>query len=321
MKKPEISEKIIAQIRAWPEVAAWPEVITILERVKDVPYPDWELPIIVCRAVGGRPEKALPGAASVACMQRSILLVDDMLDEDPRGKHHQYGYGASANLALAFQAIAFRLVEQADVGDAQRTALTSTLAQMAQTTALGQYLDTQNLTGEEDYWNVVRTKSGPFYGAAYKTGALLGNASLEMADGLYKLGALIGEIIQLEDDLVDAFETPANADWQQGRNNLLILYARTAAHPDRERFISLVPQIDDSNALEKAQRILVACGAVSYCAYELVERYRAARDLLDSLCLPDPAPILDILVRYADTLIDRLQLGGVEVSRDTLLNA
>jgi geranylgeranyl pyrophosphate synthase len=321
VKQPDIAEKIIAQIRALPEVGAWPEIIAILERVKDVPYPDWELPIIVCRAVAGRTEKALPGAAAVACMQRSILLVDDMLDEDPRGKHHQYGYGWAANLALAFQATAFRLVERADVSDAHQTAITSALAQMAQTTALGQYLDSQNLTGEEDYWNVVRTKSAPFYGAAYKIGALLGNAPSEMADNLYKLGALIGEIIQLEDDLVDAFETPANADWQQGRNNLLILYARTADHHDRERFVTLLPQIDKAEALEEAQQILVVCGAVSYCAYELVERYRAARDLLDSLCLPNPTPLLDILVRYADTLIDRLQLGGVEVTRETLLTS
>ena len=103
----------------------------------------------------------------------------------------------------------------------------------------------QNLEGEENYWRVVRAKSTPFYGAALQIGALLGGASPAVATGLRDLGVLIGEIIQIHDDLLDAFQTPANPDWEQGRNNLPVLYARTADHPDRVRFVGLLPHIAD----------------------------------------------------------------------------
>jgi geranylgeranyl pyrophosphate synthase len=173
---------------------------------------------------------------------------------------------------------------------------------------------------EANYWKVVRAKSTPFYGAAYEIGALLGNAHPEIVQGLYELGTIIGEIIQIEDDLTDAFQNPANADWHQGRNNLLILYALTAEHPSQERFVTLRAQIANPERLEEAQQILIASGAVSYCAFHLVTRYQAARRLLDSLHLYDPTPIQDTLENYADSLLALLQMSGVKVSRELLLD-
>jgi len=88
-------------------------------------------------------------------------------------------------------------------------------------------------------------------------GALLGNASHQVAVSLRGLGILIGEIVQISDDLSDAFQTPASPDWTQGRPSLPILYASTADHPDRARFMDLLLQGDDPQALREAQQILV----------------------------------------------------------------
>ena len=96
-------------------------------------------------------------------------------------------------------------------------AVTASLAHLALATALGQHLDVQHLEGEANYWKVVRAKSTPFYGAALHVGALLGNATPEVAEGMRDLGVLLGEIIQIHDDLLDAFHTPANPDWTGGQ--------------------------------------------------------------------------------------------------------
>jgi geranylgeranyl diphosphate synthase, type I len=315
-------DQLQAQMRTLPEAAGWPEMISVFDHAQDTPHPDWELPLRVCEAVGGDPALAVEGAAAVACLQISIILVDDMLDDDPRGIYHRLGHGQAANLALAFQAAAARFIENARVAAVQKAALQATLAKAALATAYGQWLDVQNLAGEESYWRVVRAKSTPFYGAAYQIGALLGKADTAVADQLYDLGVLIGEIIQIEDDLTDALKQPANADWQQGRNNLLILYARTADHAQRERFEALLPHVADVKRLEEAQQILAACGAVSYAAYHLIERYRAGRTLLANCALPDPAPISTILEQYADkSLLRLLQAGGVTISKETLLGS
>src|SRR3990170_2910272 len=210
-------EDIQACILALPEVAAWPEMAGTFERSSSTPHSDWSLPGMACQAVGGDEAAAIPGPA--------------------------------ANLALAWQAAAFRLVEQAHVSVERRSAVVASLAGMALTTALGQQWDAQNLAGEDNYWKVVRAKSTPFYAAALHVGALLGGAEAGVADGLRGVGVLIGEVIQIQDDLLDAFQTPANPDWRQGRNNLLLLYALTAQHPAHTQFLELLSRIDDPPAL------------------------------------------------------------------------
>ncbi len=276
---------------------------------------------MACQAVGGDEAAAIPGAAALACLQISIILVDDMLDDDPRGAHLRLGPGPAANLALALQAAAFRLVEQAPVSVERRAAVVASLAGMALTTALGQQWDAQNLAGEENYWKVVRAKSTPFYAAALHVGALLGGAEAGVAGGLRDFGALIGEVIQIQDDLLDAFQTPANPDWKQGRNNLLLLYALTAQHPARPRFLELLSRIDDPSALQEAQQVLIGCGAVSYAAYQLIQRYHAARQRLDALPLANPTPMQVLLDRQTQPLASLLKTIGVDVPEELLLQS
>jgi len=276
------------------------------------------LPRLAFRAVGGDDGQAIAGCAAVACLQMSIILVDDILDDDPRGEFRRIGAGRASNLALAFQAAAFRLIENAKVSAAQRAAAMACLGWAAHATAYGQELDVQNLRGEENYWKVVRAKSTPFYGAAFEVGALLGGASPDVAGGLRDVGILLGEIIQLHDDLVDAFASPANPDWTEGRNNLLVLYARTADHPQRKRLESLLPLVDDPAILREAHQILIQSGAVSYCGYQLLLRHREARSLLNRLPLADPAPLTKVLADHTLPLLHLLQTNGAKVPPELL---
>lgn len=285
-----------AQLReavlALPALAAWPEAASVFPARGDEPLRfDWQLPVLACRAVGGAEETALPAAAAVACLQISIILADDMLDQDPRGEHHRLGAGRTANLALAFQAAALALIGRAPAPAEARHAAQAALADAALMTAFGQELDVQNLQGEANYWRVVRAKSTPFYAAAVQVGALLGGADAATAQGIHDLGVLLGEMIQIFDDLTDAFQTPANPDWTERRNNLALLYATTAAHPRRDELQALIPRAAEPAALHAAQEILIGSGAVSYCVYQWLARYRAAVGLLDRLPLADPRPL------------------------------
>ena len=308
-------ERIRALVLALPEVAAWPEMAAKFERAaSEAVVAGWRLPLLACQAVGGDVSAALSGAAAMACWAIGFMLVDDILDEDPRGEYVRSGVGPTANLALAFQAVAFRIVQQTPISALRRAATSASLASMSLTTALGQHWDAQDLDGEEDYWRVVQAKSVPFHSTALQIGALLGSATPEVAQGLHDLGALLGEIVQIHDDLLDAFETPANPDWTQGRNNLAILYARTADHAQRDRFMALLSQIEDPQALREAQRILIRCGAVSYCAYHLIGRYQKARQLLAGIPLSDPAPMVDLLEQQIRPLVQWLQARGLELT-------
>jgi len=264
-----------------------------------------EYPSAACEAVGGSPETALPASAAILCSLISIHLVDDMLDEDPGGDYHRFGPGITANLALAFQATAHQVLEDATLAPWTRSALSTILSGMALATAHGQSLDMHDLRDEEEYWRVVQAKTPPLFAAAFSIGALLGGAPPDAVDRLGRLGGLLGLCVQVSDDLLDALRTPAAADWNHRPNNLAILYALTAEHPERELFLELSARTADPAALARAQDILVRCGAVSYCAFKMLEILGEARTVMSSLALPSPAPVMRLFDAHTGPL-DRL---------------
>ncbi len=289
----------------------WPEIFSVFDESNS--SRDWKLVELANLAFQGNHTSILPAMASILCLQKSIILVDDILDNDPEGKHITMGSGRSANLALALQAASIKLIEQCDVSAERRRAALLALNQMALDTAVGQELDVQNLTGEENYWRVIRAKSTPFYGTALIIGALLAGVSQDKAQTIYEIGVLFGENIQIYDDLEDAFQIPANPDWLQGRNNLLLLYGSTANHDERERFVELRARAHEPDCLHEAQEILVRSGAVAYCFYQIIERERQARQLLEQFDVPEPQHIWQIFVEQRQLLEELAAQTGVEI--------
>lgn len=287
----DIYQSTVDHLLAFPIFDSWHEIGTILQRSASGHPRAWQLPIIACEAIGESPEKAIPASAALACAQISIILVDDMLDEDPRGEYHRIGNGRAANFAIAFQAAGVNALLKSRASLKVRDEAARSLSRMMSQTAHGQELDIQNPADEISYWRVVENKSAPFYGCALHLGALFGEAKDDVANGLKRFGELYGEMIQIHDDLNDTMAVPANPDWLQGRKPLPILFAQEVDHPDRARFNELHQNISAENALQEAQEILIRCGAVSYCVDQLIRRHQAARKVLDELSLPNKGTV------------------------------
>ncbi len=115
----------------------------------------------------------------------------------------------------------------------------------------------------------------------------------------------------MSDDLTDAVQVPAGADWQRRSNNLPILFAMTAEHPDRQAFLDLSRRVEDPESLAAAQKILIASGAVSFCAFKMFEFSKEANDLLTELPLPQPEPVARLLARHMAPLHRLLASVGV----------
>lgn len=306
-------EVIKQRIRAVAEVAAWPQMLHLMERVAHRDSISvWAYPSAACAAVGGTAESALPAAAAVLCSLISIHLVDDMLDEDPKGDFHRIGSGRTANLGLAFQAAGHLVLDDPGIRPHVRSALHACFARMSIETAFGQDMDSRELGSEEEYWRTVGSKTPPLFGAAFRMGALLGAAPEPVASALAAFGCELGRFVQVSDDLADALEAPAKADWGRRSNNLPILYAMTADHPARERFLALSSRSSDPKALAEAQQILLRSGAVSYCVYKMVEIAEETRRLLVSTPLRDAKPVESIFAAHLQPLHKMLESVGME---------
>ena len=288
-----------------PIFHAWDEMRTILQRAASMRPRDWQLPILACQAVGGVAEKAIPASAALACAQISIILVDDILDEDPRGEYRRIGSGKASNVSIAFQSAGMEALTRSGASSSVRLAAVDSLNHMMLTTAYGQELDIQNPMSETSYWRVVENKSAAFYGCAFHLGALTAEATEESAHSLHQLGRLYGEMIQIHDDLNDTMTEPANPDWLQKRKPLPILFALTVEHPDQSRFVELYKDISIGNALREAQEILIHSGAISYCVDQLLRRHQTAQDILSSNSIPNKE-MIDVLLEAVIQPVEKL---------------
>lgn len=286
-----------------PHIVDWEDAQTLFRRAATGQPRHWRLPAITCEAVGGAPDQAIPAVTAIACLHIGIILVDDLLDDDPRGEYRRIGAPATANLASAFQAASMSAITHSQATPTAKLIAMTSLSQMALATAIGQYWDSQNPCDEAAYWRLIQTKSAPFFGAALHVGALLGGATSEVANPLRALGNLYGEMIQIHDDLGDTMAVPANSDWTQGRSPLPVLFAQVVDHPDRERFLKLRKDVLDPHHLDEAQAILVRCGAVSYCVDQILRRYDEALKMLVAIPLHLPVGLENML----DALIHPIQ--------------
>jgi geranylgeranyl pyrophosphate synthase len=305
-------EPVRQTLLSLPQIASWPEIATLFAPGTELPSKDYRIPLYVAKAVCGEADLALPGAAAIACLQMTIVLVDDLLDDDPRGAQKRIGVGPAANIASALQAAAFAHVDRAQAPPAARAQAAAALAQMLLDTALGQRMDVLNEGGEDEYWQVAFAKSSPFCRSAFTVGAVLAGGDERTVAALTRVGALVGETQQLHDDLDDALAIPAQPDWRRPRNNLLTLYAMTIDHPDRERFVDLLKDPEKPGNLHEAQSILSRCGAISYCAYHLVKRHKEAFDLVAGLELVDASALNEFMDNHFLPAMMLLERAGMK---------
>ena len=88
----------LSQVEAYflrqPEVAAWPAMISVWQHYARNSH-SWRLPELACQAVDGELQAVVPMITAVACSHISIVLVDDILDDDPKGLYRQLGAGVA----------------------------------------------------------------------------------------------------------------------------------------------------------------------------------------------------------------------------------
>lgn len=132
-------------------VQDWPNMLKSYSNMAAKKPAGWRLPQTGYHAVGGNVDSCVPAVTAVGCMQMSIILLDDMLDEDPRGMHLEIGSAAAANMASAFQAAGLQAIAESNQGEKVRLGVQMSLNKMMLMTALGQSMDVQNHENEEGY--------------------------------------------------------------------------------------------------------------------------------------------------------------------------
>ena len=167
------------------------------------------LPLIVCEAISGKYEHALPAATALELFRASAEVFDDIEDGDnPESIAAKYGYAVATNVATTHLILAERaitLLKWRGVADCTVVRTMDAINSYYAVACSGQHLDlslNQEVAVSEDlYLRVANMKSASTVECACYIGALLGGANQELIDTFALFGQNLGMASQIANDI------------------------------------------------------------------------------------------------------------------------
>ena len=164
----------------------------------------------------------------------------------------------------------------------------------------------------DEYFEMIRLKTGVLISCALRMGALLGGASQKDADILYAYGEQIGKAFQVQDDYLDVFGDvktfgkKIGGDILEGKKTFLLINAFNKASATQKMQMMEWLDCHDAEPQDKIDFFtrlyeeLDIPGDYNRCMKECFDKADA---LLDSLNVPEDAKAA--LKEFADTLSRR----------------
>ena len=261
------------------------------------------LALMACEATGKDPISALGTATAVELFHNFTLLHDDIMDEATlrRGQqtvHQKWDVNTGILSGDALLVTAYQQLNSYD--DALYSELTKLLSETALLVCEGQQYDvdfeTRDNVSMDEYIHMIRLKTAVLLGCALRMGALVGQASENIADRLYDFGVNLGIAFQLQDDLLDAFGDPKTFGKKVGgdiiENKKTILYHLTRANAtakdlaDFEQLMSSTSQ-NEEQKINDVKSIYESTDARRRTTEQVMSYTKKALDALDQSSLAD----------------------------------
>jgi geranylgeranyl diphosphate synthase type I len=277
------------------------------------------LSTIICEAVGGKAESAVPFGVALEIVHNFTLVHDDVMDEDDTRRgiktvHAQYGVPEAILSGDALFARAFEVALDTDVEDGSLVRLVDILARAVRLLAEGQQMDmdfedAKTVTSDQ-YMRMIELKTAVLYSAAAQGGAIVGGASDYQEHSLTEYGRLMGLGFQIWDDVLDlestqeSFGKPVLNDIRNGKKTLIVVEAlEDLQGPERSEFLSILGNKKATKKqLERARDILDDVGAIEHATKVADGLIKEAKDQLKII---KDSPHKKSLMAFADYMVKR----------------
>jgi octaprenyl-diphosphate synthase len=251
-------------------------------------------------------------AAVVEFIHTATLLHDDVVDDSDlrRGRataNSLFGNPASVLVGDFLYSRAFQMMVEL-----KNMRVMEVLANATNTIAEGEVLQLLNChdpdLDEDDYLRVIRYKTARLFEAAGQLGAIVGQASREVEEGLARYGTHLGTAFQLIDDVLDYSgdhaETGKNLgdDLAEGKPTLPLIYVMKHGTPEQ---CAVVRAAIERGGLDEFRPVLAAIkdtGALDYARRHAELEAKRAIAALDAL--PN-SPSRDSLIQLAAFAVSR----------------
>ncbi len=255
------------------------------ETAHDRPWP--LLPLIVCEAISGYYEQALPVAAALQLLTAAAEVFDDIEDADSsESLSNRYGPAVATNVATALLILAERAITQLKgrgIADCIIVRVMDAVNSFYTTACAGQHLDlslsSEMAVSEDVYLRVAGMKSASTIECACHIGAMLSTANQELVDTFALFGYNLGMASQIANDIQGITH---GSDIVKHKITLPVIYALTQtdgeAHNQLElAFGKLSESVPDPMQI---RNLLFGSGAIHYATIKMEFYKQRALDIL-----------------------------------------
>lgn len=170
------------------------------------------LVLMACNLYGEDVEKAVRPAIGLEVFHNFTLLHDDLMDQADKRRNKPTVHKVwNANTAIlsgdAMLIAAYQLIGETAPEHLKEVLdlFTRTALEICGGQQYDMEFESRMDVSEEEYLDMIRLKTAVLLACSLKTGAILGGASREDAENLYRFGINIGLAFQLQDDLLDVY--------------------------------------------------------------------------------------------------------------------
>ncbi|CNK36593.1 octaprenyl diphosphate synthase [Yersinia mollaretii] len=231
--------------------------------------------VLVARALHYQGTKHITVAALIEFIHTATLLHDDVVDESDmrRGKataNAAFGNAASVLVGDYIYTRSFQMMT-----GLESLRVLTLMSEATNVIAEGEVLQLMNCNNpditEENYMQVIYSKTARLFEAASQSAAVLANASEEQELALQNYGRYLGTAFQLIDDLLDyssdgtTLGKNTGDDLNEGKPTLPLLHAMRNGTSEQEAMIrQAIEQGNGRHLLEPVLAAMQQCGSLDY---------------------------------------------------------
>lgn len=248
------------------------------EKGLDPPWPS--LPILVCEAVGGEVDKAVPAAAATCFFKAAADVFDDIEDADAKDSlSSKYGSAVAVNAATALLFLAEKALTRLAVRQLPDEDILRIIKEVNNdylNACAGQHLDILSPgnvnASEKQYLKIIMMKTASQIACSCYTGAIIGNGSKTITETFRKFGLNVGMATQIDNDIKGII---SGNDIRERKISLPIIYMLAAANEAARKAVTAYFK-RDGESKSGVIRMIELCfqtGAMHYAMLKM-ETYR-----------------------------------------------
>jgi len=262
--------------------------------------------LLMCEALGGDLEAALPAAAGLELLHNFTLVHDDVMDDDETRRHRPtvwvvWGRAQAIDAGDLLHVLATLSVLRSG-GNGASAMLARDAAEVVtqgcRRVTEGQHLDiafeTTANVDVTDYLDMIARKSAALLAVAFELGAIFAGNYPTTRDACRAYGRELGIVFQIRDDVLGIWGDPAvtgkpvGADIQKRKKTLPIIHAlETSDGPDRTRLRSMFSDDGVPPDVETTTAILERAGSRAFTETRLRRHAHQAGEVLSQLPVSD----------------------------------